>query len=215
MDKREKAELLYSAIGEIDEELILEAENAKKAADKRFMKPLLSVAAAILVLTVSITAIKLIFPLGSGLNGNYAPPPEGSDGNGLTSPDGGSNGGDDGGENSLSVYGATLTLLQKEESKYFFKLVITEEQQAVDVSVRGEGVDEWGNPIFVISTTREFAELTHIPKTPPKIFVNGEEVKKIPTEKGEYELVVDLSVLDEGFLWRNYFTVSPFGNIFR
>ena len=62
-----------------------------------------------------------------------------------------------------------------------------------------------------------------IPPTVPRIFsafiakitVNGEDVYEIPTSPGEYILTVDLSEFDPVYTWRSYFTISPFGNLFR
>ena len=220
MDKKEKAKILYSAIGEIDEELISEAQGnkIKRKSKALILAPLVSVAAILLIITVSLSTVKLLAPKDSSLNlggSNNAPLPENSETAGTPPSGSSSQDGNINGENLYVADGATLAFIEKSENRYSFKLVITKKQEAIEVTVRGEGTNEWGEPIFVISTTREFAELTHIPTSPPKIFVNGTESTKIPTSPGEYEITVDLSGLESDYLWRNYFTLSPFGNIFR
>lgn len=209
MKKKEFADRLHSAIGEIDDELIIEANEPSRSINlTRFYKPALAVAALLLVCVVAIAMIKNLMPSvgldggagGDQMNGNASPPPD--SGNGSA-------------KDVLYVNGASLELINRTSNTYTFKLIITERQDRIDVTLRGEGTDEWGEHIFVISTTAPFAELTHIAKAPPKITVNGESASEIPTLPGEYILTVDLSALDPSYTWRNYFTISPFGNIFR
>ena len=55
----------------------------------------------------------------------------------------------------------------------------------------------------------------HTVKSPPKITANGDSTNDIPTLPGEYILTVDLSALDSSHTWRDYFTISPSGDILR
>lgn len=218
MDKKEKSALLFSAIGEIDDDLIKEASAPARRSSSVYKTPLAVCAAVFLIMIFFSGAVKLFMPSGSDGNANL-----GGD-NMSNAPDlplgdstaGGSQNSSQG--NSAAILytdGASLKLLQKSDSVYTFKLIITKEQDSIDVIIRGSGKDEAGEPIFVISTTADYAELTHIPLSPPKIKIDGEDVTKITTAIGEYTLTVDLSSLEKGFVWEEMFTISPFGEIKR
>ena len=216
MNKQEKAKLLHNAMGDIDEELILEAERPNKTLGYMdFLKPLGVCAAVFLVAFVSSFMVKNfdmennnmgsgggIFGDANGGNSNNAAPPNDA---GTSSPD----------DRIFYTEGASLEILERTEGIYRFKLVITEKLEEIQVTVKGEGLNEHYEPTSYISTTAPYAVLTETPTAPPKILVNGEAAEAIPTDVGEYEITVDLTELDPSVSWRNYFTVSPFGNIFR
>lgn len=216
MNKQEKAELLHNAMGDIDEELILEAEIPNKTLGYMdFLKPLGVCAAVFLLAFVSSFMVRNfggvnndlgsgggIFGDANGGNSNNAAPPNDA---GTSSPD----------DRVFYTAGASLEILERSEGIYRFKLVITEKQTEIQVTVKGEGQNEHSEPTSYISTTAPYAVLTETPTAPPKILVNGEASEAIPTDAGEYEITVDLTELDPSVSWRNYFTVSPFGSIYR
>lgn len=216
MNKQEKAELLHNAIGDIDEELILEAESPKKTLGYMdFLKPLSVCAAVFLLAFVSSFMVKN-FDVGNNGLGNdggiFGDANNGNSNNAVPPNDAGTSSTDN---RVLYTAGATLEILDRAEGSYLFKLVITEKQEEIQVTVKGEGLSEHSEPTSYISTTAPYAVLTETPTAPPKILVNGVSAEAIPTDVGEYEITVDLTELDPSVSWRNYFTVSPFGNIFR
>ena len=142
------------------------------------------------------------------MSNGTAGPPTGDSMNGST-------GGSPGKSDILYADGASLVLLQQSGSVYTFRLTITKEQESIDVFLRGYGTDSFGEPIFVISTTADYAELTHTPLSPPKLRVNGAEVTKIPISPGEYSVTVDLTELDARYDWDDFFNIYPFGEIKR
>ncbi len=216
MNKQEKAELLHTAMSDIDEELVFEAEKLKKPLGYiDFLKPLGVCAAVFLIAFVSSFMVKYFDgdKSGSGSSGLLGGTDGSNNSNNALPPSdtGGSSAEDD----ILYAAGATLEILERGDGIYRFKLVITEKQEEIQVTVKGEGVNEHSEYTSYISTTAHYAVLTETPTSPPVIKVNGEYADAIPSEVGEYEITVDLSGLDASVNWRNYFTVSPFGNIFR
>lgn len=214
MDKKEKSAILFSAIGEIDDELIKEASYPTRKSSSVYKMPFVVCTAVFLIMIIFTGAVKLFMP-------SNISPGEDNMSNAPDFPLGDSAAG--GSQNSaqgnsaatLYTNGASLKLLQKNGSVFTFKLIITKEQDSIDVIIRGYETDSFGEPIFVISTTADYAELTHIPLSPPKITIDGKEVTKIPTAIGEYTLTVDLSNLKKDYIWEEIFTISPFGNIKR
>ncbi len=214
MDIKKKSEKLYAAIGEINGILIEEANKPNKAIiPSGTIKPA-AIAAALIILTVSIPVIINLFTfIDLFVSGSNAPVESGDSMNGAASAP--MSPGESQEQISLYTDGASLTLLNKANGIYTFELIIEKEQEEINVTVRGEGTDEFGEAVFVISTTADYAELTHIPKAAPVIKINGDIQSKIPNTEGEYVLTVDLSGLDSEYNWNNYFTVTPFGNISR
>ena len=214
MNKQEKAERLHNAIGEIDEELILEAEKPSKPIGYRdFVKPL-AVCAAVFIFAVTITAVTKYF------GGTPTQPNDSSGaltGGSNSSNNAGSDGGTDNSAQGNAFYadGASLEILDRGEGVYLFKLVITEELSEIQVNVKGTGTDAYGETQSYISTTAPYTVLTEIPLAPPKIKVNGESTNALPTLPGVYEIEVDLSDLSPEVDWQNFFTITPFGKVFR
>ncbi len=213
MKRSEKAELIYLAIGNIDEELIEEAkEPSRSKMPFVFSKRLIAAAASFLILFASIYLIPnmLMYMMGGSSMGTSQDAPSDDD----IGSDDNSNGNDSIGV-TIRTEGAILTLLKKDSDIYTFSLSVKKEQEALDVTVKGYYTDSDGYIIHVISTTRAYAELTHEIKPPPKIYVNGTPVTEIPKTVGEYILTVDLSELDKSYVWDNYFIVDPFGIIYK
>ena len=214
MNKQEKAELLHNAIGEIDEELILEAEKpAKPIGYRDFVKPL-AVCASVFIFAVTITAVTKYFGRTPTLpNDSSDALTGGSNSSNNAGADGGAGNSAQG--NTFYADGATLEILDRGEGTYLFKLVITEEQAEIHVTVKGTGVDSYGEMQSYVSTTAPYTVLTEIPLSPPKIKVNGESTNALPTLPGVYEIEVDLSDLSPEVDWQNFFTITPFGRVFR
>lgn len=70
MDKKEKSALLFSAIGEIDDDLIKEASSPARRSSSVYKMPLAVCAAVFLIMIISSGAVKLFMPGGSDGNAN-------------------------------------------------------------------------------------------------------------------------------------------------
>ena len=202
-------ERLLAAIGEIDDRIIEEAERWSGRGGIPLYKRL-SVAASVLIVSIGIIGSLLIFtPVFDGdLAGDAAPEmPDKNEEmmNGVTNQGG-----------TMQTSFGTLRLLARDGESYTFELTLTEQMERQDITLRGSGYDQWGEPIFVISTTAPFAELTHIPVEPPRLKINGADADTLPTAPGEYTVEVDFSPLTEaGYTPDEYFVFGDFGRISR
>ena len=204
-DKINGAKTLLEAMSYIDDDIIEEAAEPYK---RRSFGIRQGATVAACVALIAITAAVLYATLSNNLYTGNSNSADGS-ASGASGPLGNT-------DDTYYVNGASLTPTGKDGNLYTFTLSITEKQERIDISLYGSGVDEYGNDILVISTTAPYAELTHIPIARPKITVDGKAADEIPTDIGNYEITVDFSDIDMSkYLMRNYFTVYPFGNVFR
>ncbi len=202
------SEKLLAAIGEIDDGLIAEAERYEGRGKVSLYKKL-SVAACILIVSAGIAGAARLF-LQPQFDADKAEPPNDpglNDGmvNGIESTGG-----------IIEMSFGSLKQLSREGNVYTFVMTLYEQTERQDITLRGSGYDQWGEPIFVISTTAPFAELTHIPVEPPRLTVNGSTADTLPTAPGEYTVEIDLSpLIDAGYEPDGYFVFGSFGRISR
>ena len=194
-----KNELLLRAIGEIDDELIAGADSYKRRSAP--ITRYLSLAACLfLVVTAVLFMAENILPKFDVDLGGAAP----------ESPD------------YEFSNGAAMIYKDFGEAEVFtsdgvhFTVYMTlyEDVEQMDLIFRGEGYDEQVEPIFIISTTAAYAELTHIPVEPPRIKVNGADATSLPTEAGTYTVTIDVSHLTEaGYTLDPYLVLGAFGSV--
>ena len=202
-------EKLLAAIGEIDDSLIAEAEQYEGRGRVSLYKKL-SVAACLLIVSAGIVGAVHLFPK-PNFDAETSEPPTDS---GLKN-DGVINGIESTGGIIEMSFGA-LRQLSREGNVYTFVMTLYEQTERQDITLRGSGCDQWGEPILVISTTAPFAELTHIPVAPPMLKVDGVNADTLPTAVGEYTVEVDLSpLIDAGYEPDGYFVFGSFGRISR
>lgn len=202
-------EKLLAAIGEIDDSLIAEAEQYEGRGRVSLYKKL-SVAACLLIVSAGIVGAVHLFPKPNFDVGTSEPPTDSglkNDGviNGIESTGG-----------IIEMSFGTLRQLSREGNVYTFAMTLYEQTERQDITLRGSGCNQWGEPILVISTTAPFAELTHIPVAPPMLKVDGVNADTLPTAVGEYTVEVDLSpLIDAGYEPDGYFVFGSFGRISR
>ncbi|MBQ8720464.1 MAG: hypothetical protein IJY65_05465 [Clostridia bacterium] len=197
----ENQKLLY-AISELDEKFISEAAHPYNPAVRLIFK--IGAAAASLIFTFAVVLAAIGF---SGIMDNAV----GGDGAGGAAPpmtDGGDGSTSDIHQESNGTYilyskDGALALTRCEADKFTFRLEISDGHERIDASFILKDKD--GNT--VTASTKDADALS------PKIKVNGESTDRIPTERGSYTVVFDLSNLTElGYTVSDKITVSPFGD---
>ena len=213
--KKNDAERLFYAIGELDEELIADAERPMK---RNFNFGRLAAIAACLVVTV--TAVMIIRP-GTGDfiggSGNNAAPP--SDiGPGMNdTPDGGvgdlpTDPGDNDNESTVRPGegyegdGVTVTVLSGTQNEMRLRITVTKED-----AVRGIGfVAERDGVRYVIGYGIDGVSVGRL-----KIAVDGQEAgERLPEAVGEYEAWVMIGEIADGFEDLDFtLYIDPIGEI--
>ena len=197
-----KNELLLRAIGEIDEELIAGADSYKGHGVP--IRRYLSLAACLfLVVTAVLFMARNILPkFDVGLGGAAPESPDKEFANGA-------------GETMIyKDFGDATVIPSADGTRFTVYMCLYESVERMDLIFRGEGYDEYGEPIFIISTTADLAELTHVPVEPPRITVNGADATALPTEAGNYTVTIDVSHLTEaGYSLDGYFVLGAFGRV--
>lgn len=190
---KDNEKLLY-AIGEVDEELIAEAE-VRPSPFSRLYKRIGAIAASlILSVTVGIAAMN-IFPAKKMDNDTSAP---------------GSAAGDmmeNAGANSSTVprldfAGGSIELVSKTDTVYIIRIIL--ENSITDYDATLHFTDKSGREIeFPLISGEELS---------PTVTVNGKTVAALPTEAGEYEMRIDLTYLEkEGYSFTGRITFWGLG----
>ena len=196
-------EYLLKAIGEIDEELIAGADSYKGRGVP--IRRYLSLAACLfIVVTAVLFMARNILPkFDVGLGGSAAP---GSPDKEFTN-----------GAGETMIYkdfGDAMVIPSADGLHFTAYMTLYESVERMDLIFRGEGYDEYEEPIFIISTTADLAELTHVPVEPPRITVNGADATALPSEAGNYTVTIDVSHLTEaGYSLDGYFVLGAFGRV--
>ena len=201
---------LFAAIGQIDEGLILEAESFGARRRARFKQNLTAVAC---MLVISAGVVGALHALGPVLNPDAGSAAPGENHFSGTTSDKFN----DGSEDAMKIFDfGTAELVSRSESGYTLYIELYKSVGRQDVIFRGSGTDEQGEPIFIISTTADYAELTHIPVDPPRLTVNGATVISLPTEPGKYTVEIDVShIIEAGYILDDYFILGDFGRFQR
>ena len=199
-------EKLYLAVGEIDEELIKEASEAYRPKIRSFYKGF-TVAASVII----VSAVALVFGVLIGVptsDGKGSCPGESPDLN--VSPDGylkDESTNDSSYGASLGRYLTGLELLDDFIVK--FHLSVTEnDSYPVDLSLCGSYFNELGEQKYAVCKTAPSHSRYEILLT-PSYTVNGMPADSIPTKKGEYDITVDFSIINEyDFIWDDYILID-------
>ncbi len=198
-------EKLLLAVGEIDDELIAKAEGYR-ARPYAALRRNLSIAACLLIVSIGVVgAFRLFGPKFDMAGGNMAPGAAGDKEENYMD-----------GAMTNDSYGSVEIVSREGGSRFTVYITLYEQVERHDVIFRGSGTDQYGEPIFIISTTADYAELTHIPVAPPVLKVNGNVATTLPTEPGSYTVEIDVShVVEAGYDLDDYFVLGIFGQIPR
>lgn len=203
-------EMLYKAIGKIDDKYISEADSPYFSLKSRLLKYGSIAASVLLVITVSIYAALYIYLGGIGnddLGGNSA---NGSNSSGAL--DGGSHaGGSTGSSQPLSSIRyskfGSLELTEQLNDTVTFKLTVTSKHEPIHPHF-----ELYRDGITYISSTKDVSAENGFALSAPKIIVNGSEVTAVPTEIGEYTVTFIVPELSDGeYTLDDIFYVEPFG----
>lgn len=186
-------EKLLLAIGEISDDIILEASTPYK---RKFIptKKTMAIAASIAVVTIGITMLPRLFDGVFDKNAGGSAAPEYGDGmNGM--------------QGDLDIREADFGYLvytgKVAENTYSFKLVIiTKPDEPIDVRL-------YSKDKSIVYTTADNAE-DGITVRRPTITVNGERSDKIPTDVGDYEIEISFDNLEKDIKWDTTFDMGVF-----
>ena len=200
-----KNEILLKAIGEIDDELIADADRYERRGVP--LRRYLSLAACLLLVVTAVLfmAENLLPKFDVDLSGGAAAPGDADMESNMA-----------GGFMINESFGEATVFRSADGLCFTIYMTLYESVEFNDLIFRGEGIDAYGEPIFIISTTAAYAELTHIPVEPPRITVNGEAATTLPAEAGSYRIEIDVSHLEAaGYSLDEYFVLGAFGRVDR
>lgn len=196
-------EKLLLAIGEISDDIILEASTPYK---RKFIptKKTMAIAASIAVVTIGITLLPRLFDGAFDKNnaGGSSAPEYGD----------GMNGAIGGGTENLDISETSAGRMECVEKTDGYKFGFTLTLYADLVSsldVTFESTDK-----SIIYTTKEsIADNTEIRR--PTITVNGEVATTLPIKAGEYDITISFDGMEQDVSWSRYINVTEFGLFFR
>lgn len=195
-------EKLLLAIGEISDDIILEASTPYK---RKFIptKKTMAIAASIAVVTIGITLLPRLFDGVFDKNAGGSSAPEYGDG---------MNGAIGGGTENLDISETSAGRMECVEKTDGYKFGFTLTLYADLVSsldVTFESTDK-----SIIYTTKEsIADSTEIRR--PTITVNGEVATTLPIKAGEYDITISFDGMEQDVSWSRYINVTEFGLFFR
>lgn len=216
-----KEDLLLLAIGEIDDDLIEEANEPYRKPKFLGTRAFATIAASLLVVIGIIAGLRLfdipLFDMNAGGSGNASPPGNGGDfGGGVGSGDEGSEDGsnestgDDGLHNpitSITINEGSLYLTDSGGYRYVFTLTLTSEIERIDAIF----TMYLGSEEFIVATDGADLDGKNSIGT-PKLYVDDVLSLSIPRTPGTYEISFDLSeYTSAGYSLGNRILISPFG----
>ncbi len=213
-----KEDLLLLAIGEIDDDLIEEANEPYRKSKFWNTRAFATIAASLLVVIGIIAGSRLfdipLFDMNAG--GNASPPGGGDFGGGVGSGDEGSEDGsnettgDDGLHNpitSITINDGSLSLTDSGGYRYVFTLTLTSEIERIDAIF----TMYLGSEEFIVATDGADLDGKSSIGT-PRLYVDDVLSLSIPRTPGTYEISFDLSeYTDAGYSVGNRILISPFG----
>ena len=193
--------LLY-AIGDVDEEMLAEAE-LRPSPFARLYKRIGAIAASlILCVTVGIAAMNIIPGIRKTDNDSSAPGSAGGEAAGDMME--GATSANPNSAARLDFSGGSIELVSKTDTVYNLRIILEADRSAYDASLYF--TDKAGREIEVPLISGE--ELS------PIVALNGKTATSLPTSVGEYELKIDLTHLEkEGYSFTGRITFWELGTL--
>ena len=193
-------EKLLRAIGEIDDELIKEAQTPYKRVFTPLTRGLTIAASVVLISAAVLSASDLFLPKAfDNVAGDAAPAPENNSNPGML--------------NAIkSKYGYIYGIV-RDGYKISFEIEIFENYDK-DFDIELYGKNKLSGALAICTTTDKTNGYELI--LSPKITVNGDVQDKLPTSVGIYSVTLDFSdIAETDYTWEEYLIISEFGRIYR